>query len=219
MANSERSWVIDIRNQLKDVNTSAEVVQWTKHSIYKVPSCIKDLNPKVYKPQVVSFGPYHYGEEQLKPMEAHKHRALLHFLKRVDKPFEEFVSSLEEVVEELQDCFQSLEEKWKRDKEEFLKLMIVDGCFMIEILTIATGGRSTDYAFNDPVFSSHGILHTVPYIKRDMLMIENQLPLLVLEKLVAVETGKAPVSIHLISFSSLFLFVANYKYYTRLSRF
>lgn len=206
MTNSERSWVVDIQSQVKDVDTSGELAQWRKHSIYKVPGCVKDLNPKAYKPQVVSFGPYHYGDQQLKLMEAHKHRALLHFLKRADKPFEEFLSSLEEVVEDLQECYQSLDEKWKSDKEEFLKLMVVDGCFMVEILTIATGGRPSDYAFNDPVFSSHGILHTVPYIKRDMLMVENQLPLLVLEKLVAVETGKAPVSIQLSSLASLFIF-------------
>ena len=194
MANREKSWLVDIRNELKDVNPSTELAQWRKHSIYKVPACVKDLNPKAYAPQVVSFGPYHYGDEQLKPMEMHKHRALLHFLKRVEKPFEEFVSSLEEVVQELQDSYQSLEEKWKQDKDEFLKLMIVDGCFMLEVLAVASGGKSGDYAFNDPVFSSHGMLYVVPYIKRDMLMIENQLPLLVLEKLVAVESGKAPVS-------------------------
>jgi hypothetical protein len=35
----------------------------------------------------------------------------------------------------------------------------------------------------------------VPYIRRDMLMLENQLPLLLLQKLVAVEGDNAPVNI------------------------
>ena len=74
----------------------------------------------------------------------------------------------------------------------FLQLMILDGCFMLEILRNAAHVLD-DYAPNDPIFSDHGRLHVVPYIKRDMLMLENQLPMLVLEKLVAVEHGKSKV--------------------------
>ncbi|KAJ6808551.1 uncharacterized protein M6B38_303055 [Iris pallida] len=191
MATGEKSWVVEIRNQIKDIDTAAEIDIWRKRSIYQVPACIKDLNEKAYKPQVVSFGPYHNGEAELKAMEEHKRRALLHFLKRADKPFDDFVASMEEVVEELQDAYQSLEDRWRKERDEFLKMMIMDGCFMLEILRIGTG-RPSDYAFNDPIFSTHGMLYTVPYIKRDMLMIENQVPLLVLERLVSVESGKEP---------------------------
>ncbi|KAK9934210.1 hypothetical protein M0R45_021362 [Rubus argutus] len=72
----------------------------------------------------------------------------------------------------------------------FLQMMILDGCFMLEILRSASHVLD-DYAPNDPIFSNHGRLHVVPYIKRDMLMLENQLPMLVLETLVAVEHDKA----------------------------
>ncbi|KAG1331649.1 UPF0481 protein [Cocos nucifera] len=189
MASGLKSWVADFSGQVKNVNPSDELELWRKQSIYRVPACIKDLNSKAYKPQVVSFGPFHHGEAQVMPMEEHKHRALLHFLKRSVKPLDEFVTEMEEVVEQLQDAYQNLDEAWRRERQKFLQLMIVDGCFMLEIMRVSTG-RSNDYAFNDPIFSSHGVLYTVPYIRRDMLMIENQLPLLVLEKLVAVETGR-----------------------------
>ncbi|KAF6153802.1 hypothetical protein GIB67_001035 [Kingdonia uniflora] len=36
----------------------------------------------------------------------------------------------------------------------------------------------------------NGILHFMPHLKRDMLMLQNQLPMLLLEKLVYVETCK-----------------------------
>ncbi|XP_020106742.1 UPF0481 protein At3g47200-like [Ananas comosus] len=190
MATGERQWVVDVRNRLKDVNLSAEMEQWGKHSIYRVPSCIKDLDPKAYKPQVVSFGPFHHGEAHLQPMEEHKQRALMHFLRRPNVPFEfdDLVAAVYEVVQPLQDAYQKLEEVFS-NKDRFVELMIVDGCFMLEVIRV-TAGRSSDYASNDPIFSRHGVLYTVPYIRRDMLMIENQLPLLVLEKLIAVETGK-----------------------------
>jgi len=37
-----------------------EVARWWRHCIYHVPACIKDLNPKAYRPQVVSLGPFHH---------------------------------------------------------------------------------------------------------------------------------------------------------------
>ncbi|CAL9131556.1 unnamed protein product [Musa acuminata var. zebrina] len=112
------------------------------------------------------------------PMEEHKHRALLHFLKKAKKPFHEFMAAMEAEFERLQEAYQSLDERWK-DKESFLRLMILDGCFMLEIMRVKTK-KSSDhgYAYDDPVFSESGIHHNVPYIKRDMMMIENQLPLL-----------------------------------------
>ena len=44
-----------------------------------------------------------------------------------------------------------------------------------------------------PVATKDGVLYVMPFIRRDMLMLENQLPLLVLERLVAVMTAQPPV--------------------------
>ncbi|WOL02522.1 UPF0481 protein [Canna indica] len=185
------NWVLEIDDQLKSINQSREIEHWSKQSIYKVPACIKVLSHKAYKPQVVSFGPYHHGDPDVSPMEEHKRRALLHFLKRSHKQLDEFVAAMDdEVIQQLQEAYQGLDGKWK-DKENFLQLMIMDACFMLEIMRTAAGTYN-DYAVNDPIFSSHGMLYNVPYIKRDMLMIENQLPLLALEKLLTVENGTKP---------------------------
>ncbi|KAF6146456.1 hypothetical protein GIB67_037756 [Kingdonia uniflora] len=43
---------------------------------------------------------------------------------------------------------------------------------------------------NDLIFSYQGMLNFMPDLKRDMLMLQNQLPMLLLEKLVYVETAK-----------------------------
>ncbi|KAM7496229.1 hypothetical protein LguiA_020643 [Lonicera macranthoides] len=190
----EKGWVIKINDELKKMAATSEEIQtemeiWKKRCIYKVAPCVTEINKKAYKPQVVSFGPYHHGEEYLKPMEEHKHRALLHFLKRSKKPLESYVEALSQVVEDLKDSYETLDPVWKQDTDAFLQLMILDGCFMLEILRIATQ-MMNDYATNDPIFSNHGKLYIMPYIKRDMLMLENQLPLLVLEKLIAVENDK-----------------------------
>ncbi|KAF8010258.1 hypothetical protein BT93_J1023 [Corymbia citriodora subsp. variegata] len=85
-----------------------------------------------------------------------------------------------------------LDSKWKAGSSEgaagqFLKLMIIDGCFMLEIMRTSTQ-TGDSYAPDDPIFSYHGELYTNPSIKQDMLMLENQLPMLVLDQLVTVAT-------------------------------
>lgn len=181
-------WVSEVNDELKNmVDLPTEIQHWSKRSIYQVPACLTDLNKKAFKPQIVSFGPYHHGEQQLMPMEEHKHRALLHFLHRCGKPIELFLTSLAQVVQNLKDSYEPLGPEWKDNTERFLQLMILDGCFMLEVLRTRYTRISGDYAPNDPIFSTHGKLHIMPYFKRDMLMLENQLPLLLLEKLLDIE--------------------------------
>ncbi|KAI3665837.1 hypothetical protein L6452_44472 [Arctium lappa] len=201
----ENEWVTNVNEELKQMgDSSSEMEQWKKRSIYRVPSCVTDLNKKAYKPQSVSFGPYHFGEPNLEAMEENKHRALLHFLKRYKKPFKCYVDAVMEVVDDLRHSYSSLDQKWHQDTGGFVKMMILDGCFMLEILRVATTqvGVSEnpdddddvvdDYASNDPIFSNHGKLYIMLYLKRDMLMLENQLPMLLLNTIVVAKDENRP---------------------------
>ncbi|KAM7501584.1 hypothetical protein LguiB_000488 [Lonicera macranthoides] len=127
--------------------------------IYKVPSHVTEINKKAYKPQA-----------------EYKRRALLYFLKRSNKPLWSYVEALSQVSQELKDSYWTLDLVWQQDTNAFLQLMIRDGCFMLETLRIATQ-MMNDYATNDLIFNNHGKLYNMPYIRRDMLMLENQLPL------------------------------------------
>ncbi|KAL3719665.1 hypothetical protein ACJRO7_004617 [Eucalyptus globulus] len=197
---NETSCIIQFKESLSlELMPSDERRNWEKRSIYKVRPCIANLNSKAYQPQVVSFGPYHHGKDCLHPMEEHKRRALRHFLKRSGKPLECFFKSLREVAQVLEESYEELDPNWKVGSSgdaacQFLKLLITDGCFMLEILRAGpqqvtqAEQEKDDYADDDPIFSKHGKLHVMPYIRRDMLMLENQLPMLVLDRLVAVES-------------------------------
>lgn len=204
-------WVVKVNGQLDQLKHSSmeEIEQhWKKRSIYRLPTSITELNRRAYKPQVVSFGPFHHGHQHLQHMEAHKHRAFLVFLKRSNKPVEYFMESLAPLVQDLKKSYDFLD--GQEDTDAFFKLMILDGCFMIEILRIsastdgfyqhhtwnATSSANlyddndsfvADYAPSDPIFSNHGKLYIMPYIKRDMLMLENQLPMLLLQNLLAIQ--------------------------------
>ncbi|XVE67690.1 hypothetical protein DITRI_Ditri09bG0008700 [Diplodiscus trichospermus] len=181
------NWVAEVNQKVEDMteDASTEAEKWRKLSIYKVPTGIRGGYEKGYKPQIVSLGPYHHGEAHLIPMETHKQRALLHFLKRSNTPFEAFVFPVAEVLEDIMDSYYELDASWQNDRDRFLRLMIVDGIFMLEVLASAVHGLN--YANNDPIFSWQRKQPFLSLIKRDMLMLENQLPLLVLVKLVVVE--------------------------------
>ncbi|XP_019189358.1 PREDICTED: UPF0481 protein At3g47200-like [Ipomoea nil] len=198
-----QNWVIKINDELeaarrRDSDVNAEKEQWGKRSIYRIPASFTDVNQKAYKPQAVSFGPYHHGEEHLKPMEVHKHRALVRFLRRSGKPLQHYLHSLEPLLQDLKDAYDTTTTHQVEEDErinsvggQFLQLMILDGCFMLEILRTGAGSPKyclgkDDYAPNDPVFSDHGKLYVIPHLRRDMLVLQNQLPMLLLYTLHAV---------------------------------
>ncbi|KAM3405643.1 hypothetical protein ACQJBY_008257 [Aegilops geniculata] len=153
----------------------------------------------IYKPQTVSLGPFHHDDKDLKPMEEHKLRAVHHLLRRdsCKTTLSELVATMEKVGEELQDAYMELGDEWrgKENRGKFLEMMIIDGCFLLEVMRTARGGKYSipkDYKQDDPVFSWHGIQHIKPFILRDMLLVENQLPLRLLEKIVTAESGRSP---------------------------
>ncbi|VFQ81026.1 unnamed protein product [Cuscuta campestris] len=171
--------------------------RWKKRCIYRVPAAFAEVNKKAYTPLVVSLGPYHHGEDHLKVMEGHKHRALVHFLRRSGKPLERYLHALNPLAQDLKDAYDSLPAggHHQDDGGSFLQVMIVDGCFLLEILRTAAisayyGLGKDDYAPWDPVFSDHGRLYLIPHLKRDMLLLQNQLPMLLLYTLHAVATNQ-----------------------------
>ncbi|XP_031490589.1 UPF0481 protein At3g47200-like [Nymphaea colorata] len=183
----QKDWVVDMAAKLQSYDPVQESIAWKSRSIYKVPSNLINLTKtNAYTPEMVSFGPYHHGRPQLMPMEEHKQRALFHFLRRTSITLEAVVDCIKQVEQQLVNHYD--EPPAVAGPSSFAKMMVIDGCFMLEILRMRKG--TGDYSPSDPIFSSHGMLYALPYIKRDMLMLENQIPLLVLDRLVAVETGK-----------------------------
>ncbi|KAJ6366823.1 hypothetical protein OIU77_003244 [Salix suchowensis] len=64
-------------------------------------------------------------------------------------------------------------------------MMVLDGCFMLELFRdVAEGFKKLGYPRNDPVFAMRGSMHS---IQRDMIMLENQLPFFVLDRLLGLQ--------------------------------
>ncbi|KAL0421522.1 UNVERIFIED_CONTAM: hypothetical protein Slati_3175100 [Sesamum latifolium] len=89
-------WVVQVHETLRNMEhiyTPLEVEKWKKQSIFKLPAHVTDLDKKAYEPRVVSLGPYHHDKLHLKPMEMHKQRAFLHFMRRSEVPLEHYAKA------------------------------------------------------------------------------------------------------------------------------
>jgi len=172
--------------------------EWNQKSIYRIPCSMRDLNNKAYQPRVVSIGPYHNGNQHLRPMEEHKYRALRHLLAHTHNiTVEDLVAYFkndQQFMEKVMVSYSTpIDSQWK-DTDAFTFLMVLDGCFLLELFLSSNSARSceTDYRSvsewcyddDDPIFSAHAKRRgDVPYVKLDVLLVENQIPLIVMEKL------------------------------------
>lgn len=137
-----------------------------RHCLFKLPCHFRkgsdDSDEKVYEPQVVSIGPFHHGKDHLKAMEMYK----LHFLKmllerREEKSVERYVVALKAKEKKALDSYAG---SLDIDGEALVKMMLLDGCFIIELIQMGE-------------IAEPFILRRV---MRDLLLFENQLPFFIL---------------------------------------
>ncbi|RZC93697.1 hypothetical protein C5167_016324 [Papaver somniferum] len=149
--------------------------------ISKVPTHMRVRNLAAYEPKVVSIGPYHHGKLHLVPMENHKQTARDNLVKASKLTLKHFEDEMKKVMETLKMFYVDLDShKWNDDA--FVELMILDGCFLIEILS-GPYKFHKPYSTAHPIFSEHG--HAIYYdaVMQDLLMVENQIPYLAVETL------------------------------------
>ncbi|EOA25535.1 hypothetical protein CARUB_v10018880mg [Capsella rubella] len=170
------SWVISIRDKLDQAHRDDDTTIWGKLCIYRVPHYLQENDKKSYFPQTVSIGPYHHGKKRLRPMERHKWRAVNKVLKRLKHRIE--------IEAKARACYEG---PISLSSNEFTEMLVLDGCFVLELFRgTVEGFHEIGYARNDPVFAMRGLMHS---IQRDMIMLENQLPLFVLDRLLELQLG------------------------------
>ncbi|OWM85922.1 UPF0481 protein At3g47200-like [Punica granatum] len=202
-------WVIDIHNCLREGIKCDLGRSWT---IYRVPRSMREVYRKAYLPKLISIGPFHHGERHLRAMEEHKMRYLLRMLGyEFDRGKDQQEGEESEIhhlgivrqLEELEAAVRGLEQRARQcyseflgiETDEFVRIMVVDGCFVIELLRLYHKfDREEDV--DDPIFTTRWMLRT---LQRDLLMLENQLPFLILQELFNLtSTTKEPSLIDLV---------------------
>jgi|UniRef100_A0A2N9FT60 hypothetical protein len=146
--------------------------------IFRVPKSLIEINGKSYQPQIVSIGPYHRGEPCLQMIEEHKWRYLGSLLSRTQTigiTLEDYLKSLHPLEIEARESYS---ETIHLTHDEFLEMMVVDGCFILELFRKVNNPKR--FELDDPLVTMAWIL---PFFYRDFLRLENQIPFFVLERL------------------------------------
>ena len=162
--------------------------------IFRVPEVLRRHNVLAYTPDIVSIGPYHpRGNLQFQAMENLKYDYLRDLLLHMDRSHDGDMK-LEASINKLIDYIlvhtkvQAMAEfeRKARDfyahpfetlmKTEFLHMMILDGCFLVQIFRKFVNKEQRD--INDPLFNMDCMFQ---YICHDLLLLENQIPWFVLQ--------------------------------------
>lgn len=186
---SNSEWIITIREKLEEASQEEQSNPWAKLCIYRVPRWLREGDDKAYVPQIVSIGPYHRHRRRLREMERHKWRSLRQILRRTGHDIRLYLDSVRELEDRARSCYEDSSSFGSISSNDFVECMVLDGSFVLELFPRATtsdGFKSLGYSRNDPVFATRGLMHS---IQRDMIMLENQIPLFVLDRLLALQLG------------------------------
>lgn len=143
-------WVIDMNNDIKEGVVCDSGKWWT---IYRVPKNMRGIHRNAFLPKIISIGPFHYKDPGLRIMEQHKMRYLLRVLEAGPYQEEDGEEGVEDgravkvkgiQLEELAEAMGRLEQKTRErysedipiDSDEFVQMMVIDGCFVLQLLLL-----------------------------------------------------------------------------------
>lgn len=169
---SDESLIVDIQAILESVKPPIS----PECCIYRVPDALRKLNDEAYTPQAISIGPFHHGNGKLQVMEDHKARYLNGFLKRedVNVKLEDLVRAIKDLEERVR---QSYAETIPLNTADFVKIILMDAGFIMECFRrdFLEEWNHVDDIELKPWLSTR--------MQSDLLLLENQLPFFMIEKL------------------------------------
>jgi len=176
-------WLV---SEMKDAESKAEhiSIQILKNPrIHKVPRRLLQIHgdADLFEPQVVSIGPYHYDKPRLMLMQDFKKAATKWFIDKASLGLESFYAKVQEVAQEAKECYAELPEKLCHD--EFVNMMFFDGCFLLCLI---------DHFTRDKMEFLPVSKHLQGSIMKDIFMLENQLPYVVLTALMSLKHVDIP---------------------------
>ncbi|BAT80170.1 hypothetical protein LR48_Vigan04g000700 [Vigna angularis] len=169
------NWRRAMKIELERGNSGKQEESHHRVCIYRVPSSLRRIKPKAYEPKNISIGPYHHGEPHLRDMETLKkrfYRRLFNNHANKAKLGEAF-EFLEKEERQVRGFYN---EHIKLSKDNFLKMVLVDGSFIVQLLRELS---ACEFRKVPPSLSPW----MLPIIRCEMIMLENQLPMFVLSKL------------------------------------
>ncbi|XP_030458429.1 UPF0481 protein At3g47200-like [Syzygium oleosum] len=152
--------------------------------IFRVPRSLAKINEKAYQPHILSIGPYHHGNKEFSMIEEHKGQFLHDLLARIEERGVGFVDLVRAIAPMEDEIRESYSETLDVDSQDLIQMMILDGCFIVELFCKV--GKLVPLHSDDPLLSIPWML---PFLTRDLLALENQIPFFVLEPIFTLVMG------------------------------
>ncbi|XP_020202783.1 UPF0481 protein At3g47200 [Cajanus cajan] len=169
-----------VQHQIQHIINIPEEIEpalWPECCIYKVPSSLLKVKKVAYTPLMVSIGPVHHKKKELKEMQVDKQRYFHFFRERLESELNlvQYKSFLEQEEPKLRKCYQK---KFSYiSKEQFVELILLDAVFIMELFL----REDKKWEYRDDYLMTQGCVSKS--IQCDLMLLENQLPMIVLEKL------------------------------------
>ena len=127
-------------------------------------------------PSLLCFWPYSPLRWKLQTMEKHKVAYLRYFIVRVNIELEKFQSTIKEMEATIRCCYAETSLR-SISSDDFMNMILQDAIFILELFHICyTGSWERDDLMPTNLWMS-------AFLRLDLVLLENQLPFFVLEKL------------------------------------
>ncbi|KAF0893660.1 hypothetical protein E2562_028067 [Oryza meyeriana var. granulata] len=152
-----------------------------KPLIQKVPAFLRSIEnaDRLFTPDIVAIGPCHRDNSNLQGMEAIKKMAAMEFCCSSQHKLRVFYHNVRMVAAHARACY--AHDLSEIGDDEFADMMFYDGCFLLQFMKIMARDRGPPVHWTMPRLSEN----MVRRISRDILLVENQVPWVVLEALMS----------------------------------
>ncbi|KAI3742255.1 hypothetical protein L1987_59935 [Smallanthus sonchifolius] len=191
---------IEIRGNIPDNNKIGVIKEWEgcltgkevtkrydrQRHIDRVPPLLlkgkrDSRNREYYEPVVVSLGPYHHNRTELAQAENYKLITLEEFRLSCNKTMGFLYNKVSEVVQDARNCYIDGSTDDYND-EEFTRMMLRDACFVLFFIECVSTVNINKAMLNNEYLGALGFAH----VMRDIFLLENQIPFVVLEVLLEI---------------------------------
>ncbi|KAM0947839.1 hypothetical protein DsansV1_C07g0071861 [Dioscorea sansibarensis] len=145
--------------------------------IQRVPRhlCRSETNvKKLFTPEVIALGPYHHDNPDLNHLQNHKYLAAKQLIGT--KTIDNLEKNIGDAISEARQCY---EERLEIDDDEFLTIMFFDACFLLRFIDLFVQEKLQELQISKNLQG---------FIVRDIFLLENQIPYVVLKALMNMTT-------------------------------
>ncbi|KAI7996769.1 UPF0481 protein [Camellia lanceoleosa] len=156
-----------------------------KHKIQKVPQMLLQVGTestkKCYEPQLVSIGPYHHENTNLKPFEKFKFQFTKEYVNSCGSySINDLYDKVADVAIEARNCYAEGTNIDDTNDTDFTRMMFLDGCFILQYIHYMTHkNEQAKMKMKN---------HDKAFVERDLFLLENQLPFKVLRALMTMNS-------------------------------